>query len=42
MATTELGKATTQSANYLDKRLTELANRPQIIAFRDKIRVTGL
>ena len=41
-ATTELGKAATQSANYLDKRLTELANRPQIVAFRDKSRVTGL
>ncbi len=41
-ATTELGKAATQAANYLDKRLTELANRPQVVAFRDKSRVTGL
>ena len=41
-ATTDLGKAATQSAVYLDKRLTELAARPQIIAFRDKSRVTGL
>ncbi len=41
-ATTELGKAATQSATYLDKRLTELGSRPQIIAFRDKSRVTGL
>ena len=41
-ATTELGKAATQAANYLDKRLTEQATRPQIIAFRDKSRVTGL
>jgi hypothetical protein len=41
-ATSELGKAAAQSADYLDKRLTELANRPQIVAFRDKSRVTGL
>ena len=41
-ATTELGKAATQAANYLDKRLTDLANRPQVVAFRDKSRVTGL
>jgi hypothetical protein len=41
-ATTELGKAAAQSADYLDKRLTELATRPQIVAFRDKTRVTGL
>ena len=41
-ATSELGKAATQSATYLDKRLTELAARPQVIAFRDKSRVTGL
>lgn len=41
-ATTELGKAATQSATYLDKRLTELGTRPQVIAFRDKSRVTGL
>ena len=41
-ATTELGKAATQAANYLDKHLTEQATRPQIIAFRDKSRVTGL
>ena len=41
-ATTDLGKAATQSAVYLDKRLTELAARPQVIAFRDKSRVTGL
>jgi len=41
-ATTELGKAATQSALYLDKRLTELGGRPQVIAFRDKSRVTGL
>ncbi len=41
-ATTELGKAATQSAMYLDKRLTELTARPQIIAFRDKSHVTGL
>ena len=41
-ATTELGKAATQSANYLDRRLNELANRPQIVAFRGKSRVTGL
>ena len=41
-ATTDLGKAATQAANYLDKRLTELANRPQVVAFRDKSRVTGL
>ena len=40
--TTELGKAATQAANYLDRRLTELANRPQILAFRDKSRVSGL
>ena len=41
-ATTELGKAATQAAAYLDKRLTDLATRPQIVAFRDKSRVTGL
>ncbi|MEO6786394.1 MAG: HEAT repeat domain-containing protein [Chthoniobacteraceae bacterium] len=41
-ATTELGKAATQAANYLDKRLNELANRPQIVAFRDKARMIGL
>jgi hypothetical protein len=41
-ATTELGKAATQSANYLDKRLNELANRPQIVAFRDRSPVRGL
>ena len=40
--TTDLGKAATQAANYLDKRLTDLATRPQIVAFRDKSRVTGL
>ena len=41
-ATTELGKATTQSANYLDKRLNALATRPQIVAFRDRSPVSGL
>jgi hypothetical protein len=41
-ATTELGKAATQAANYLDRRLTEMAARPQVIAFRDKSHVTGL
>ncbi len=40
--TTDLGKAATQSANYLDKRLTELASRTQVAAFRDKSRVLGL
>jgi hypothetical protein len=40
--TTDLGKAATQSANYLDKRLTELASRTQVVAFRDKGRVSGL
>jgi hypothetical protein len=39
---TDLGKAAVQSANYLDKHLSELATRPQIVAFRDKSRVTGL
>ena len=41
-ATTELGKAATQSATYLDKRLTELSSRPPVIAFRAKSHVTGL
>ena len=41
-ATSELGKAAAQSADYLDKRLTELVTRPQVVAFRDKSRVTGL
>jgi hypothetical protein len=41
-ATSELGKAATQAASYLDKRLNELAHRPQIVAFRDKVRITGL
>jgi len=40
--TSELGKAAMQSADYLDRRLTELANRPQIVAFRDKSRLSGL
>ncbi len=40
--TTDLGKAATQAATYLDKRLNDLATRPQIAAFRDKMRVTGL
>ena len=38
---TELGKAAAQAATYLDKRLTELAARPQVVAFRGKNRVTG-
>ena len=38
---TDLGKAAAQSANYLDKRLTELASRTQIAAFRDKAPVSG-
>ena len=41
-ATTELGKAATQAANYLYKRLTELAHRTQVVAFRDKSNVTGM
>lgn len=41
-ATTELGKAATASATYLDKRLSELAARAQVVAFRDKSRVGGL
>jgi len=41
-AQTELGKAATQSAEYLDKRLTELATRSQVVAFRDRSRVGGL
>jgi hypothetical protein len=40
--TTELGRTAAQSANYLDKRLTELAARTQVVAFRDKSRVQGL
>jgi hypothetical protein len=39
---TELGKAAIQSAEYLDRRLTQLATRSQVVAFRDKSRVTGL
>jgi hypothetical protein len=39
---TELGKVATQSAAFLDRRLTELANRSQVVAFRDKVRVIGL
>jgi len=39
---TELGKAATQAADYLDKRLTEIASRAQVVAFRDKSRVDGL
>jgi len=39
---TELGKAATQAADYLDKRLTEIASRSQVVAFRDKSRVDGL
>lgn len=35
-ATTELGKAATQAANFLDRRLTEQAKRSTIIAFRGK------
>ena len=41
-ATTELGKAAAQSASYLDRRLTELASRTQVVAFRDKSQVSGL
>ena len=39
---TELGKAAAQSANYLDRRLTEIASRTQVVSFRDKSRVEGL
>jgi hypothetical protein len=39
---TDLGKAAMQSAEYLDRRLTELASRSQVVAFRDKSRVGGL
>jgi hypothetical protein len=38
----ELGKAATQAADYLDKRLTELASRSQVVAFRDRNRTRGL
>ena len=40
--TTELGKAAAQSAKYLDRRLTEVAARTQVVSFRDKSHVTGL
>ena len=39
---TELGKAAAQSANYLDRRLTEISTRTQIVSFRDKSHVQGL
>lgn len=38
---TELGKTAAQAAAYLDKRLTEMASRPQVVAFRGKNRVSG-
>ena len=39
---TELGKTAAQAATYLDKRLTEMASRPQVVAFRGKNGVSGL
>ena len=39
---TELGKTAAQAAIYLDKRLAELAARPQVVAFRGKNGVSGL
>jgi len=41
-AGTDLGKAAKQAADYLDKRLTTLASRSQVVAFRGKSRVSGL
>ncbi len=41
-ATTELGKAATQAANYLDRRLTEQSKRPASVAFRGRTNVNGL
>jgi hypothetical protein len=38
---TDLGKAALQAASYLDKRLTEMASRPQVAAFRAKSTVSG-
>ena len=38
---TDLGRTAAQAANYLDKRLTELATRSQVVAFRSKSRVSG-
>ncbi|MEQ1850667.1 MAG: hypothetical protein ABMA01_03645 [Chthoniobacteraceae bacterium] len=38
---TDLGKAAVQAANYLDKRLTETASRPQVAAFRAKSTVNA-
>ena len=38
---TELGKTATQAAAYLDRRLTEMASRSQVVAFRAKNGVTG-
>ncbi len=40
--TSDLGKAAAQSARYLDRRLTEIASRTQVVSFRDKSRVEGL
>jgi len=39
---TELGKTAMQAAAFLDRRLTDLATRPQVVAFRGKERVSGL
>lgn len=39
---TELGKAATQAATFLDRRLSEVATRSQVVAFRDRTRVEGL
>ena len=38
---TDLGKAATQAAVYLDKRLSDLSSRTQDVAFRSKVRVAG-
>jgi hypothetical protein len=40
--TTELGKTAVQAAAYLDKRLTEMASRSRVAAFRGKSTVSGL
>lgn len=40
-ATTELGKAATQAAQYLDTRLTERARTASVVAFRGKNSVNG-
>jgi hypothetical protein len=40
-ADTDLGKAATQAANYLDQRLTQIAVQTPVLAFRGKNSVSG-